>query len=110
MSGYPQDVELKRCEEVWRRTTSYPGLGDIIILASVEPAWLQPKHSDKQRWIGQITFTVDMVDGNQNTCNSAYMFNEWYDTKEQAVNKLFEFLYRIRPTELDIKKIEDLLS
>jgi hypothetical protein len=110
MSGYPVDVELKHCTEVWRRTTKFPGLGDIIILATIEPAWLNTEKIDGQKWIGQVTFTLDMVGAAQNCRNSGYMFHEWFSTKEAAINQLFEFLYRIRPTELDVKTIKDLLS
>lgn len=101
MSGYPH--EMGDAIEVWRRTTEYPGLGKVIILGSFAPAYLNPRDKEEQaKWIGQVTFSIDCVNNQQNTRTSGYMFSQWYDTQPEAVEELIRFMVNMGQNVLDI--------
>lgn len=103
MAGYAH--EMGKAKEIWRKTTRFPELGDVIILASIETAHLDPKEKDAVRYIAQITFTVDMVNHQQHSRNSGYMYHKWYDTEQDAINELMRLLFISGPMELKVKDL-----
>lgn len=103
MAGYPH--EMGDAEEVWRKTTHYPEIGEVIILASIESAHLDPKERDEKQYIAQITFCVDMVNHQQHSRNSGYMLHKWYKTKQEALNELMRLLFISGPMELEVKAL-----
>lgn len=100
MAGYPHD--MGKAKEVWRKTIHFPEIGEVIILASIESAHLDPKEQDTARWIAQITFTIDMSNHQQNSRNSGYMFHEWFDTEVEAYNSLMKKLFASGPMILKV--------
>ena len=83
MAGYPHD--MGKAVEVWRKTIPFPECGEIIILASFEEQDLLPG-----KVIAQITATVKSQTGGG---WSGYLFDKWYDTKDQAINELTRMLW-----------------
>lgn len=84
MAGYPHD--MGKAIEVWRKTIPFPECGEIIILASFEEQDLIPG-----KVVGQITATVKSIGGGG---WSGYLFDKWFNTKEEACNELFRILYQ----------------
>jgi hypothetical protein len=104
MSGYPHD--MGKAQEIWRRTTEYPYMGTVIILASVDEFHLDPKGNDQPTWVAQVTASIDMIENQQNSRNSCYFYYNIFGDKNEAINHLLSLLQDIKKTETKVSLLQ----